>query len=463
MAFLLPTLFITGLSLLVLRLLPALISALAWLFERLPGMVPVLVLRQLARSAASYQGPLLLMLVTISLAGFTASMAHTIDASLVDATYFDIGADLNLAEQGQYTPLPTDQPGQATSGSAGQSNSQNTQGVWDFLPISQHLTLPGVTAATRVGKYDGDLQAAGRDTDGRLVGIDRVDFPNVAFFRPDFASEPLVALMNRLASDPSALLVDQATWGKLHLSTGDPVTLQMTLAGKTTILNFKIAGVMSYFPTLYAADGPFFIANLDYLFEALGGLQPYEVWLKTQPGTDTAGLIKSINDLGVAVVTTQDARADLEAAFTAPQRQGVLGLLSVGFLAALLITVIGFLLNALFSFRERFIQLGILRAIGLTVGQMGAFLGSEQLGLILIGLAGGTGITLLTAYAFIPTLPLSFGLHPNALPSGIQIAWGDIWRLYAIFGAMVLAGVGISLASLASMKVFQAIKMGENL
>jgi len=460
-AFLLPTLFITGLSLFVLRLLPVLISALAWLFERLPGMVPVLVLRQLARSAASYQGPLLLMLVTISLAGFTASMARTIDASLVDATYFDIGADLNLAEQGQYTPLPTDQTGQSKTNS--QSSAQNTQGVWDFLPISQHLTLPGVVAATRVGKYDGDLQAAGRDTTGRVIGIDRVDFPNAAFFRDDFASEPLVALMNRLASDPSALLVDQATWAKLHLSTGDPVTIQMTLAGKTTTLNFKMAGVLTYFPTLYSQEGPFFIANLDYLFEELGGLQPYEVWLKTQPGTDTAGLIKSINDLGVAVVTTQNARADLEAAFTAPQRQGVLGLLSVGFLAAFLITVIGFLLNALFSFRERFIQLGILRAIGLTVRQMGAFLGSEQLGLILIGLAGGTGITLLTAYAFIPTLPLSFGLHPNALPSGIQIAWGDIWRVYAIFGGMVLAGVGISLASLASMKVFQAIKMGENL
>ena len=115
------------------------------------------------------------------------------------------------------------------------------------------------------------------------------------------------------------------------------------------------------------------------------------------------------------------------------------------------------------TLEERFIQLGILRAIGLTVVQMGAFLGSEQLGLILIGLAGGTGITLLTAYAFIPTLPLSFGLHPNALPSGIQIAWGDIWRVYAIFGGMVLAGIGISLASLASMKVFQAIKMGESL
>ena len=39
------------------------------------------------------------------------------------------------------------------------------------------------------------------------------------------------------------------------------------------------------------------------------GLQPYEVWLKTQPGTDTAGLVKSINDLGVAVVATVVLRA----------------------------------------------------------------------------------------------------------------------------------------------------------
>ncbi len=460
LAFLLPTLFITGLALLVLRLLPAVISILAWAFERLPGTVPVLVLRQLSRAASAYQGPLLLMLVTISLAGFTASMARTIDSSLVDATYFDVGADLNLAEQGQFTPLDNKQSGSASSG---QSVSQNSQGVWDFLPISQHLTLPGVEAAARVGKYSGDLQAAGRDTSGRLVGIDRDDFPKVAFFRPDFASEPLVALMNRLASDPAALLVDGATWAKLHLSTGDKVTLTMTLAGKSTTLDFKIAGVFTDFPTLYSDEGPVFVANLDYLFEELGGLQPYEVWLKTAPGTDTSGIIQAINDLGVAVVTTQDARADLEAAFSAPQRQGVLGLLSVGFLAALLITVIGFLLGVLFSFRERFIQLGILRAIGLTVRQMGAFLGSEQLGLILIGLAGGTGITLLTSLAFIPTLPLSTGLHPNALPTPVLVAWEDIWRVYAIFGGMVLLGLAASLLSLRSMKVFQAVKMGENL
>ncbi len=60
LAFLLPTLFITGLALLVLRLLPAVISILAWAFERLPGTVPVLVLRQLSRAASAYQGPLLL-------------------------------------------------------------------------------------------------------------------------------------------------------------------------------------------------------------------------------------------------------------------------------------------------------------------------------------------------------------------------------------------------------------------
>ena len=94
---------------------------------------------------------------------------------------------------------------------------------------------------------------------------------------------------------------------------------------------------------------------------------------------------------------------------------------------------------------------------------MGAFLGSEQLGLILIGLAGGTGITLLTSLAFIPTLPLSTGLHPNALPTPVLVAWEDIWRVYAIFGGMVLAGLTASLLSLRSMKVFQAVKMGENL
>jgi putative ABC transport system permease protein len=140
----------------------------------------------------------------------------------------------------------------------------------------------------------------------------------------------------------------------------------------------------------------------------------------------------------------------------------MLGLLSVGFLAAVLLTVVGFLLYALFSFRERFVQLGVLRAIGLSARQMSAYLALEQFIMILIGVAAGTGIAVLSAYLFIPHLPVAFGSHPGTPPFVVAIAWQDIARVYAIFSAMLVLGVGSTILLLRRMKIFQAIKMGEN-
>jgi putative ABC transport system permease protein len=463
--FLLPALFILALSLLLLRLLPRLLSGLSWLAAQFPGTVPVLALRQLSRSAGAHMAPLMLLVITLSLAGFVASMAHTLDRSLTDGVYYQVGADLNLVEGGEYTG-ETQNPAEVFS-QAGASGtiqvpvSTDLPAVWNFLPVSDHLSLPGVQAVARVGRYDAELQAGGRSAGGNLLAIDRTDFPRVAFFRRDFASEPLIALMNRLAYDPAALLVDRGTWERFNLNTGDPVQLRIRLEQRQT-LEFKVAGVMEYFPTQYPEQGPFFVANLDYLFESTGGLQPYDVWLRTAQGADPRAIVQGVNNLGVAVIRAQDARLLLDQTFQTPNRQGVLGLLSVGFLSALLLNVVGFLLYALFSFRERYIQLGVLRAIGLSGEQMAAYLALEQFFLILTGLGVGTGIAVLAAYLFIPHLAVTFGSHPGVPPSVVEIAWGDMLRVYAVFGGMLLAGVGVTLFMLRRMRLFQAIKMGEN-
>ncbi len=92
--FLLPALLITGLSLLILRVLPALLDGLAALAARLPGAVPALVLRQFARSGNAYQGMLLLITLTLGLAAFASSMAASLDTTLSDGISYQVGADL---------------------------------------------------------------------------------------------------------------------------------------------------------------------------------------------------------------------------------------------------------------------------------------------------------------------------------------------------------------------------------
>ena len=68
---------------------------------------------------------------------------------------------------------------------------------------------------------------------------------------------------------------------------------------------------------------------------------------------------------------------------------------------------------------------------------------------------------MLSAYLFIPHLPVTLSQHPGVPPYLVEIAWLDILRLYVIFGAMLLVGMSATIWSLLRMNIFQAVKLGE--
>jgi putative ABC transport system permease protein len=135
--------------------------------------------------------------------------------------------------------------------------------------------------------------------------------------------------------------------------------------------------------------------------------------------------------------------------------------LSVGFLASAVLTVLGFLLYALFSFRRRFIELGTLRAIGLSTRQLGIFLVCELAFLIILGLSAGTWIGITISDLFIPYLQIGAGPTANTPPFVVEIAWFALTRLYMLFGALFIAAFSVLIVLLMRMKVFEAIKLGE--
>src|SRR6185369_8232336 len=85
LTFLGPTLFILGHTLLFLRLWPLFLRSVAWLVAYGKSIALLMALRELIRSGRRYRGGMLMMGFTLSLTAFTASMASTIDRSLVDS------------------------------------------------------------------------------------------------------------------------------------------------------------------------------------------------------------------------------------------------------------------------------------------------------------------------------------------------------------------------------------------
>jgi putative ABC transport system permease protein len=462
---LVPTLFVFAFALFSLRVFPLVMNALAWICSQFPGASILLAMRYLARTTRGYTGPIMLLIITMSLATFTSSMSLTLDQYLYDRAYYMSGTDLRMSDLGQDT-----QPATISFGAQPSQSQQNTtesgqrvnEARWLFVPVSDYLTIPGIIDATRVGRSEVQAFVNNKFDPGVFLGVDRADLPAVVgkAFRSDYAREPLGEIMNRLADDPGALLVSSNYLAANGLRVGDRVSLEMSSFGTAQRVPFVIVGDLKLFPTVYE-DKPFFIGNLDYVFEMQGGQFPYEVWATTEPGTVPQEVIRETERRGLRVFYQEDADSLIEAELIRPERQGVFGLLSVGFLASAFLTVLGFLFYSVLSFRRRFVELGMLRAIGLSVGQMGMLLTCEQGLIIGIGMGIGTLLGVTASQLFIPFLQVRSDINPNTPPFVVEIAWDQIGIIYGIFGSMLVLAVIITMVLLARMRIFQAVKLGE--
>lgn len=452
---LVPALGIFALSLFILRILPFLMTAVAWVASRLTNSVGLLLAaRHLSRTPGFYVAPLILLILTLSLSAFTASLAQTLDSHLYSQMHYWAGTSLFIAEQGSCLNW-------VVGAQSPECDLTVPPPHWGFLPVTEHLKVDGVRAASRVGQYPATSNMSGGTQYGTFVGIDRADFPAVAFWREDFAYQSLGGLMNALALHSDGVLVPTEFAAEHALSVGD--TFRIAVRGIHSVdMDVEIVGTFDMFPTWYPEDGPFFVGNLDYFFEHTGERLHYDVWLATDPDVDHERVVKDVSDLGYNVLLWRAPLLEINEEQRRPERQGLFGVLSVGFLAAAGLTVLGFLLYAFFSFRRRFIELGVLRAIGLSSSQMTVFLAWELAFLLLVGAAAGTGLGAWVSKLFIPYLQSSTGgVETQFPPFVVAIDWLSVFRIYALFGLLFVAALAGLAALLMRIKIFQAVKLGE--
>ena len=466
--FMVPVLAVLAITLLLIRLLPYVVRLLAWLLASFPGAALVMAARQLARSPSFYAAPLLLLILTLGLATFTASLAATLDQHLASEIRYSTGGDMYLSELGESTrdtgvnnPLVM---GPSTADSGG--DSQTTSGpLYMFLPVEDHKKVDGVLDAARIGQYRAQAHFSTHNASATYLGIDRLDFARVSYWRNDFSSQSLGTLMNALASRYDAVLAPESVLAENALNVGDTVQVNAHLQDGDVSLPMTIVGAFRLWPGWNPKDadeGPLFVGNLDYFFQQAGGQVPYDIWLKTRPGSDPKAIVEGVRSLGVGVLNYADVQTKIDLEQTRPSRQGLFGMLSVGFGAAGLFTVLGFFLYAVFSLRRRTIELGVLRAIGFSSAQMGVFLGGELALLLGVGIGAGTFLGVIASRIYIPYFQISASEAGRALPFAVVVAWPEVFRIYAIFGALFVVALLALLLLLRGMRVFEAVKLGES-
>ncbi|MDQ6422385.1 ABC transporter permease [Paenibacillus sp. LHD-117] len=447
--FLVPALAMFASGLVCLRLFPILLRLLHRLFRRWIPVSLHLVFVQLSRSQRSYYPLMLLLIMTLGLGVFHASAARTMDRNESERLMYGNGADVVLQpvwegevelfdEEGNY--IPEDQP-------------RNT--IYTEPPQAPFEHMPGVASSVRVLQLDGELSLAGKGLGkGKLMGVDNVDFAKSAWWRTDLYKTAHPFTLLRFLGEYEQGAIISSSFAKQHgLKPGD--LIQMT--AQDIPIELVVVGVTDYWPSL-DPNSAFVVANLDYVYEQIP-LTPYALWLDMEGNAKVMPIVEHLRSQGIETSAVSDARNEWILRKLQPEREGIYGILSLGFIVSVAVSFIGYLLFWVFSLARRTVQLGILRATGLMRGQLTFMLLLEQLLTTGLAIALGLAIGRLAGRLFIPFL--QSGANNQVPPFAIVFEMRDTLQLLIIVLAMIAAGGTLLTAQIMRMRVHQAVKLGE--
>lgn len=469
-----PALFIGASSLLLIRIFPGLIRLMANIIQNIPGIALISSLRQLSRNPSTLRGPTLLLILTISLATFTASMARTLDQYSIDRANYRSGADFRMLPRtltvtsadiaGDVPNLPNPDllQGGGTLTSTGGEQSASISLDYLYVPLDDFKTVASIDAATNVATNNVEFIVNGNDSKGILYSINPSTFTSVvaSTWRNDYASTSLGDIINQMSTSMDQAIISAKFAAANNLRVGDRFTVVADFLGTRTEISLSVAGIVQYMPTLYNEGPAFVLANYAYISDELNGLYPYEIWMHSN-GTPDAQAVQAAayrNSLQVMPYTPQ---AFINADILQPQRQGLFGLLSVGFLATGGMSLIGLMAYTLLALRKRSVELGVLRAIGISQQSLRSILTIEQLITIGFSTLSGIGVGVITSRMYLPFLKVQTGTYPNTPPFLVQFARTDT-SLIALTALVLMVGIVLlELWIVQRMRIGEAVKLGE--
>jgi putative ABC transport system permease protein len=313
---------------------------------------------------------------------------------------------------------------------------RGTSGAPPSSKLHELAALPGVAAAQpmqhRFAYVGTDLQD--------LFGIDPTQIGRAtSMANAYFANGDAQATLAALAARPDAVLVSEETMNDFQLTPGDQLNLRLQSAhdNQYHVVPFHFVGVVREFPT--APKDSFLVANASYIAQQTGTDAAEIVLLRT---TGNAAVIAQAAQAVVAplpgarvtdISTTQQV---ISSSLTAVDLRGLTAL-ELLFAVLLVIGATGLVLAL--SLIERRRTFAILAALGARTSQLGAFIWSEGLLLLIGGCVIGIAVGLGVAQMLVALLTHVFDPPPETL----AVPWG---YLSLLVGAAVVS-IGAAVAS----------------
>jgi len=488
------TMFIISCGLIFLTIYPKIIKFFFWLFKRIlpPSLYASMV--QVSRSGGDNRFLMLFLIMTISLGVYSANSARIINANVEDTSRYQSGADIKVEPywgvQGNVVVVNTQQTAKdKVSGITQVAKSVVTVNYADFESIS------GIQSMTKVFRVDN--VRVGRESGYTLMAIEPSKFADVAFLRDDLNNKQL-SEYTKLLKDGTAIITRQVATGieddadrlipldaKTKKTAGNAIKLYNKLPLKYKVggdiqVNFeglqlgefenspylKVAAIVDFWPAEMQSSvkdsSGLIIVSYDYLM-SLSPEQnlPYEIWMKKKTDTTSKQIYDSISQKGIKIATLTDITKVLNEKKNDSLLMALNGAFSMGFIATMTVSFIGFLIYWIMSIRKRRLQFGILRAIGVSRSKMTVMMLWEHLMTSGVAVVAGMLIGSLTVKLFVPLLQTTY-MGNIVLPLRIVTSTADNIKVYATVVLMIITGIFILSRFIAKLKINEAVKLGED-
>lgn len=466
--FAVPTLFIFGFGLLMLRLYPWIVRLIYWMGRSRWSPSAYSSLLLVGRRGNLYHPLMLFLILTLGTGIFNASAARTLNSNMEDQIWYQSGADVVLQQVWQ-NDAPPDIPG----GMGGESEAAAPDKInYKEPPFEMYEKVEGIEQAARVFIRD---SAFARTTDNynqvTLMGIRTDEFGEVAWMKSGLLPYHFYDYLNLIAPDPQAVLISRTMAQQYEIGPGD--TIELAWEGTDQMMAI-VYGVIDYFPTFNPnvsssqasnqANRPapmLVVGHLSMIQNSLA-IEPYQVWVKLKEGADLKKFYDSLADNRLDMESIDNTMSKIIESRNDPFRMAINGVMSLGFILSLLISFIGFLLYWVLSMQSRLLQLGVFRAMGISFASMVGMLSVEQLltsgAGMLIGLLSGA----IASFIFVPMFQMSFDPGQIVPPFEVLVQAKDTTQLLLITAVMLTVALVVLGTLLKRMKIHQAVKLGED-
>lgn len=459
------SIFIFAAALLCVRLTGLIILLVDRLFKK--RFSPAMYASFLQLKRTRYNQGFLAVFLIMTVAGgiFDANMARTMNSNMEQRIAYNVGCDAIYNEDFRLR-IQKNKDGSVSwmydEPDFGKYESLKNEGICD-----------GVTRVLEDERVDISA-GSGSVSDAYLMAINTKEFGETAKLQSDQNDDINDAhwfnYLNELAKEPDGVIISSNLAKALGLKVGDSLNYSRYVPEAVdddqiyASENAKVCAIVKGFPGYerytYETDADknvteqekyLIVANYATVVEKFG-MTPYSVWMNLSKG-------KTVDDIYKNLTSAQQLIDENKNSATV---QITNGMFTLSFILSLIVCSVGFLLYWVMTLKQRELQFGIYRAMGMRMREVKAMLLNEQIFLSFLPLLAGAGIGIAATAMFVRLISIIYLPQKHNIGVNVYIYQSDMLELAGVlFVAVAVCYVVIS-RLLKSMKIAQALRLGED-